>query len=637
MKKIVSMAIIMITCLVITGLFTTLANELTVWHESKDVTFGTRSVALDLIWVNLNNPKINVSAVSAKDQVGSVDSLANIAKQQDDTDKRALAAINGTFFNAYSDLQPLGTVIDNGQVQHISNSGSVATFSVDNRFAAMPIYTAIEGSINDQWDWPNNWYAWNINHYYGSNDAILLFDGKYTGPKPAHDFTGIVVQNGIVSKIEKGTFEIPDNGFLILSKLPDMLSRFKVGDNVAYRFTSYLNKYDQTTKQGATLDLSNTQSALGAGPTLIKNGMIVLDAKKEGFTEDKILSTRAQRSLMGVSASNHLVMTSVANVTVYELAQIAKALNLVEAINLDGGASSGLYYNNEYIITPGRLVSNAFVVELWDQPKQQLIINNKTIYSDGVRSYLEVDGQLYINLKLLADQIDAKLTTDFTTGQTVVQQYQQSYLLSEQTKVELDGQQETLALYQPTEQSTLYISMKHAAALFNLQYVHQPEHARLTILATTFDNIVNSADVQYIIKQYQKAADLYEQALALQPNHRTTLKKVAQLYNKDLNDQTKALDYYARLMQIDNSDLQVINAYAWLSYGNGYMTQAKGAFNRYIECDPDSANGYYGLGLIYASYKINNKGMATDYFNIALTKKPTETQMKFINQYMAKR
>lgn len=611
-----------------------LAEELTAWRESRSVNLGTRSVTLDLVWVNLNNPKINVSAVMAKDQVGSIESLANIAKQKNDNGKRTIAAINGTYFNAYSDFQPLGTIVENGQVQHISNSGSLATFTADNKFAAMPIYTAIEGAINDQWDWPNNWYAWNINHYYNSNDAVLLFDRNYNGPKPAHDFTGIIVKNGTVVKIEKGTFEIPSDGFLVLSKLPDMLKRFKIGDRITYRFTRYLNKYDQTTKQGTALDLANMQCALGAGPTLVKNSKVVLDAKKEGFTEEKILSTRAQRSLMGVSACNHLVMTSVANVTVYELAQIAKALNLVEAINLDGGASSGVYYNDQYLVTPGRLISNAFVVELWDNPKQKLVINDQVVYSDSGRPFVNKADKIYIDLKLLADHIDATVTTDLPNKQISLQQYQQSYQMSDQTKVTLDERQENLDLYWLSDSSAIYINLTHAAALFNLRYNHQPELVKLTITATTFESIVNSADVQYTLKQYQKAADLYDQALALQPNHRAVLKKAAQIYNKDLSNQAKALDYYARLMQIDNSDLQVINTYAWLSYARGQMTEAKSAFNRYIECDPESANGYYGLGLVYASYKINNKDIATDYFRTALTKAPTEAQLRFINHYI---
>lgn len=38
-------------------------------------------------------------------------------------------------------------------------------------------------------------------------------------------------------------------------------------------------------------------------------------------------------------------MGTVPGATIRELAEIAKALGLVSAMNLDGGASSGLYYN----------------------------------------------------------------------------------------------------------------------------------------------------------------------------------------------------------------------------------------------------------------------------------------------------
>jgi hypothetical protein len=39
-----------------------------------------------------------------------------------------------------------------------------------------------------------------------------------------------------------------------------------------------------------------------------------------------------------------------------------KNLGLRDALNLDGGASTGLYYNGEYVTAPGRLLSNCLAV-----------------------------------------------------------------------------------------------------------------------------------------------------------------------------------------------------------------------------------------------------------------------------------
>lgn len=40
-----------------------------------------------------------------------------------------------------------------------------------------------------------------------------------------------------------------------------------------------------------------------------------------------------------------------------------KKAGAYQAMNLDGGASSGLYYNGKYLTTPGRKISNALVVK----------------------------------------------------------------------------------------------------------------------------------------------------------------------------------------------------------------------------------------------------------------------------------
>jgi exopolysaccharide biosynthesis protein len=43
-------------------------------------------------------------------------------------------------------------------------------------------------------------------------------------------------------------------------------------------------------------------------------------------------------------------------------AEVMKSLGAVEAMNLDGGASSGLVYGDNYITRTGRDISNALLV-----------------------------------------------------------------------------------------------------------------------------------------------------------------------------------------------------------------------------------------------------------------------------------
>jgi len=48
--------------------------------------------------------------------------------------------------------------------------------------------------------------------------------------------------------------------------------------------------------------------------------------------------------------------------TVRQLADIMKALGAYDAMNLDGGASSGLWVQGKYLVQPGRSISNALLI-----------------------------------------------------------------------------------------------------------------------------------------------------------------------------------------------------------------------------------------------------------------------------------
>jgi exopolysaccharide biosynthesis protein len=58
----------------------------------------------------------------------------------------------------------------------------------------------------------------------------------------------------------------------------------------------------------------------------------------------------------------NLILATVRNASMTELASIAYHMHLVEAMNLDGGASSGLYYHGKYLLAPGRQVADALTV-----------------------------------------------------------------------------------------------------------------------------------------------------------------------------------------------------------------------------------------------------------------------------------
>jgi exopolysaccharide biosynthesis protein len=58
---------------------------------------------------------------------------------------------------------------------------------------------------------------------------------------------------------------------------------------------------------------------------------------------------------------NKIYLVVANKATVPELAIIMQTLGMEYALNLDGGYSTALYYNDEYMIGPGRNIPNAII------------------------------------------------------------------------------------------------------------------------------------------------------------------------------------------------------------------------------------------------------------------------------------
>jgi Exopolysaccharide biosynthesis protein related to N-acetylglucosamine-1-phosphodiester alpha-N-acetylglucosaminidase len=128
----------------------------------------------------------------------------------------------------------------------------------------------------------------------------------------------------------------------------------------------YTNTGDALIADGETelkklLDKGLVESALQAGPRLVRNGKVDTNPTAEGFKDPKVLTNRAARSAVGITAEGKLLIATASSATMKELAEVMVKLGAIEAMNLDGGASSGLYANGKYITTPGRDLSNALV------------------------------------------------------------------------------------------------------------------------------------------------------------------------------------------------------------------------------------------------------------------------------------
>jgi exopolysaccharide biosynthesis protein len=329
-------------------------------HISYTKNFKSVNKTAKIVVIDVNNQNIRPNIGRAYDKIAAAQSLKDMANKKKTDNNKVIGAINGTYFSAYDGTNlPYGTIIENGKVVHIGNYGSVIGFTSDNKIIIDNLNIKIDGYINDK----KSYYAWGINHPREEKDAIVIYTEEYKDAISSIGGKAVIVENGTVKYIaeNKDNLWVSQNGFIIVfnQDVSYLVSRFKVGDKVSYDFKFESKNIDQNIE--SNINWKDVKLALGAGPSLIINGNITADGALEGFWESKINTNRAQRSFIGYTFDNKLVMGTVSNANLKEMAQICKELNLKGAMCMDGGASSGLYYEGKYITSPGRNINNAII------------------------------------------------------------------------------------------------------------------------------------------------------------------------------------------------------------------------------------------------------------------------------------
>ncbi|MFC3800407.1 phosphodiester glycosidase family protein [Cohnella sp. GCM10012308] len=226
-------------------------------QASKRFKAAGKTFAAQVVTVALLHPDVRLDTVLAGDKIGKVEELGSMAKRA-----KARVAINGTFFDAYTDSDfkvPYGYIAGGGKLKKNSSGDKRATF---------------------------------------------LYD--------AHQLAEIV---------------------------PGL---------------SFMERFNQGAVEGA----------VQAGPRLVANGKVALDIAGEGFKDPKILTNGGARSAIGITKDHRLILLTTGGATIPQLAELMKQAGAWQAMNLDGGASSGLWVDGKYVTKPGRLLSNSLVVQV---------------------------------------------------------------------------------------------------------------------------------------------------------------------------------------------------------------------------------------------------------------------------------
>lgn len=322
------------------------AGDNGVSYERKAVSIASGSITASILTVDTKNPHVSVKTALVNNTVGATAPFKQIVQNSG-----AYAAINGNFFASYSDFKaPIGHVMVDGQFLY-GNSGVSSlgiTRSGDIRVGRPAVFTRI------QMDGASGfWAAYEINT--AVQDGSVLYTPAFGATVTVKNGGSILtVAGGVITgfqPVAAGTaVAIPANGYVVYMDSAFTSTNYfiqpVVGSGVSMEY--YLHSDDP---EGFVLD--DMVSIVSGAPRLVQDGAMVTTLEP-GFTEARFTTNSSPRTAIGVNAAGRLVMVSVPSATIQQMRELMVALGCVDAFNLDGGASCGMYHNGTYVSTPGR-------------------------------------------------------------------------------------------------------------------------------------------------------------------------------------------------------------------------------------------------------------------------------------------
>lgn len=304
---------------------------------------GEKEVPIHVVRVDLNNTRLESRIVLAEEKFGKAHRLSQIARKH-----KALAAINGAFFSTRT-RHPVGYLILDGRPLKaplamkerttfgIMKDGRIQIGKPRFRRRIRPEkeYFSMVDDINKT---PGDWEIVMLTREYGPA-AEISTDGI--------GFT--LSENGVVLETHPaGLAPIPEEGYLLA-----------VGGIYKKNFMKTVPGDHITLTQTLMEPWEDIREGFGSVVSLLQGGRASFDPEAESVTAASGLRGRAPRSLAGITADNQLLLvatdgrsTGFRGITLDESIVLMKELGARDAVSLDGGGSTTLWYRDHVVNSP---------------------------------------------------------------------------------------------------------------------------------------------------------------------------------------------------------------------------------------------------------------------------------------------
>ena len=148
-----------------------------------------------------------------------------------------------------------------------------------------------------------------------------------------------------------------------------------------------------------------------AYPRLIQHGVRFPIEPMPGATQ-QFLNNRVQRAFMGQRWDGTFVVGNVSGANMREVQDVAAYLDLATAVNIDGGASAGIWRNGTYLTRPGRqLASVVFITN----SRYSITLNGIPLVLDAYVQNINGQDMLPLGAALEALGFDPRFNIQYNT------------------------------------------------------------------------------------------------------------------------------------------------------------------------------------------------------------------------------
>ena len=296
--------------------------------QRRVASVGGKQLLINTVRLDPQRVPLELKPLNRPDGMQGLSSLSQLARQDD-----ALIAINGGYFNRVNRL-PLGAMREQGRWLSgpILNRGAAGWKSGElPSFDRLMLIETIEDSSGQRWS------VSSVNSGYVQK-GLARYTAEWGSSYQPITGTemGVLLRQGVVQQ----RFELGELNRGVALRNGDLLIVARGGVSVPWQNGERLNLQSRPSSA-----VGEKPNVLGGGPLLLQNGRVVLNGTAEGFSSG-FLAQGAPRTVVA-SDGRQLWLITIQGVnnpgpSLMETALLMRQEGLQDALNLDGGSSTGL-------------------------------------------------------------------------------------------------------------------------------------------------------------------------------------------------------------------------------------------------------------------------------------------------------